>query len=117
MPFPAITAVYWSIKLDKMIFQQPERSSCTNLKITWVKSTPMDPASSAKLQDLNAPQKNQKLPQIGMTSLFINLILRTPDYFHMIVHNERISKWVHLSFYHKQFSRYLHLKFEIEVFF
>ena len=99
MPFPALTAVYWSIKLDKMIFQQPERSSCTNLKITRVKSTPMDPASSAKLQDLNAPQKNQKLPQIGMTSLFINLILRTPDYFHMIVHNERISKWVHLSFY------------------
>ena len=52
----------------------------------------MDPASTAKQQDLNPPQKNQKLPQIGMTSLFINLILRTPDYLHMKVLNERISK-------------------------
>ena len=77
----------------------------------------MDPASTAKQQDLNPPQKNQKLPQIGMTSLFINLILRTPDYLHMKVLNERISKWAHLSFYHKWFSRYLHLKFKKEVFF
>ena len=52
-----------------------------------------------------------------MSSLFINLILKTLHYFHMKVLNERISKWVHLSFYHKQFSRYLHLKFEKEVIF
>ena len=53
--------------------------------------------------------------KIGMSSLFINLILRTPHCLHMKVLNERISKWAHLSFYHKWFSRYLHLKFEKEV--
>ena len=52
-----------------------------------------------------------------MSSLFINLISGTPNYLHMKVLNERISKWVRLSFYHKQFSRYLHLKFEKEVIF
>ena len=54
---------------------------------------------------------------IGVSSLFINLILKTLHYFHMKVLNERISKWVHLSFYHKRFLRYLHLKFEKEVIF
>ena len=52
---------------------------------------------------------------VGMSGLFINLILKTTHYLHMIVLNERISKWAHLSFYHKRFSRYLHLKLEIEV--
>ena len=52
-----------------------------------------------------------------MSSLFINLILRTPHYLQMKVLNERISKWAHLSFYHKRFSRYLHLKFKKEVIF
>ena len=47
----------------------------------------------------------------------VNLILKTLHYFHMIVLDEKISKWVHLSFYHKQFSRYLQLKFEKEVIF
>ena len=54
---------------------------------------------------------------LGISSLFINLILRTPYYLHMKVLNERISNWAHLSFYHKRFSRYLHLKFEKEVIF
>ena len=54
---------------------------------------------------------------IGVSSLFINLILKTLHYFHMKVLNERISKWAHLSFYYKRFSRYLHLKFEKEVIF
>ena len=53
--------------------------------------------------------------EVGMSSLFINLILRTPHYLYMKVLNERISKWAHLSFYHKQFLRYLHLKLEKEV--
>ena len=52
---------------------------------------------------------------VGMSNLFINLILRTSHYLHMKVINERISKWAHLSFYHKRFSRHLHLKFEKEV--
>ena len=52
---------------------------------------------------------------VGMSSLFINLILRTSHYLHMKVINERISKWTHLSFYHKRFSRHLHLKFKKEV--
>ena len=55
--------------------------------------------------------------KVGMSSLFINLILKIPHYFHMKVLNERISKWAHLSFYHKRFSRYLHLKFKKEVIF
>ena len=46
--------------------------------------------------------------QVGMSSLFINL---------MKVLNERISEWVHLYFYHKRFPRYLHLKFEKEMVF
>ena len=54
---------------------------------------------------------------VGMSSLFINLILKTSHYLHMKVLNERISEWVHLYFYHKRFSRYLHLKFEKEVIF
>ena len=54
---------------------------------------------------------------LGVSSLFINLILKTLHYFYMKVPNETISKWVHLSFYHKRFSRYLHLKFEKEVIF
>ena len=53
--------------------------------------------------------------KVGMSSLFINLILKIPHYFHMKVLNERISKWAHLSFYQKQFLRYLYLKFEKEV--
>ena len=52
-----------------------------------------------------------------MSSLLINLILRTPPSLQMKVLNERISKWAHLSFYHKRFSRYFHLKFEKEVIF
>ena len=55
--------------------------------------------------------------KLGMSSLFINLILKTLHYFHMKVLNETSSKWVHLSFYHKRFSRYLHLKFKKEVIF
>ena len=58
---------------------------------------------------------SQKKFELEMSTLFINLILKTLHYFHMEVRNERISKWVHLSFYHKRFSRYLHLKFEKEV--
>ena len=54
---------------------------------------------------------------LGMSSLFINFILKTLHYFHMKVLNGRISKWAHLSFYHKRFLRYLHLKFEKEVIF
>ena len=57
------------------------------------------------------------LLSVGMSSLFINLVLRTPHYLQMKVLNERISKWAHLSFYHKQFLRYLHLKFKKEVIF
>ena len=57
------------------------------------------------------------LDLIGMSSLFINLILRTPHYLHMKVLIERISKSAHLSFYHKRFLIYLHLKFEKEVIF
>ena len=53
--------------------------------------------------------------KVGMSSLFIDLILKIPRYFHMKVLNERISKWAHLSFYHKQFLRYLYLKFKKEV--
>ena len=53
--------------------------------------------------------------KVGMSSLFINLILKIPHYFHMKALNERISKWAHLSFYHKQFLRYLYLKFKKEV--
>ena len=52
-----------------------------------------------------------------MSSLFMNLILKTSHYLHMKVLNERISKWVHLSFYHKEFSGYLHLEFKKEVIF
>ena len=52
-----------------------------------------------------------------MSSLFINLILKTSHNLHMKVLNERISEWVHLYFYHKRFLRYLHLKFEKEVIF
>ena len=55
--------------------------------------------------------------ELGMSSLFINLILKTSHYLHMEVLNERITGWVHLYFYHKQFLRYLHLKFEKEVIF
>ena len=62
-------------------------------------------------------QKLQKPLEIGMSSLFINLILKTSHYLHMKVLNERISEWVHLYFYHKRFLRYLHLKFEKEVIF
>ena len=40
---------------------------------------------------------------VGMSSLFINLILKTSNYLHMKVLNERISKWAHLSFYQKWF--------------
>ena len=60
---------------------------------------------------------HKTLMKLGMSSLFINLILRTRHYFHMNVLNERISKWAHLFFYHKGFSRYLYLKFEKEVIF
>ena len=52
---------------------------------------------------------------VGMSSFFINLILKTLNYFHMKVLDERISKWVHFSFCNTRFSRYLHLKFENEV--
>ena len=55
--------------------------------------------------------------QIGMSSPFINLILKTSYYLHIKVCNERISKWAHLSFYYKRLSRYLHLKFKKEVIF
>ena len=51
-----------------------------------------------------------------MSSLFINLVLKTSHYLHMKFLNERISKGAHLPFYHK-FSRYLHLKFKKEVIF
>ena len=61
--------------------------------------------------------KEFKARKVGMSSLFINLILKTSHYLHMKVLNERISEWVHLYFYHKQFLRYLHLKFEKEVIF
>ena len=54
---------------------------------------------------------------LGMSSLSINLILKTSHYLHMKVLNEKISEWVHLYFYHKRFLRYLHLKFEKEVIF
>ena len=54
---------------------------------------------------------------VGMSSLFINLILKTSHYLHMKVLNERISEWDHLYFYHKRFLIYLHLKFEKEVIF
>ena len=54
---------------------------------------------------------------VGMSSIFMNLILRTPHYLHMKFLNKTISKWAHLSFYHKWFSRYWHLKFEKEVIF
>ena len=52
-----------------------------------------------------------------MSSLFINLILRTLHYFHIKVLNEGISKSAHLSFHQKWLLRYLHLKFEKEVIF
>ena len=52
-----------------------------------------------------------------MSSLFINLILKTPHYRHMKVPNERISKWAHLFFYDKRLWRYLHLKSEKKVIF
>ena len=52
-----------------------------------------------------------------MSSLFINLLLKTSHYLHKKVLNEKISKWAHLSFYHKRFWRYLHLKFENKVIF
>ena len=55
--------------------------------------------------------------KLGMSSLFINLILKTSRYFHMKVLNERISKWAQLSFYNKWFLRYVHLKFEKEMIF
>ena len=55
--------------------------------------------------------------KLGMSSLFINLILKTSHYLHMKVLNERISKWAELSFYNKWFSRYVHLKFEKEMIF
>ena len=69
------------------------------------------------LQDEKHKGNKKILHEIEMSSLFINLILRTPHYLHIKVLNERISKWAHLSFYHKWFSRYLHLKFEKEVIF
>ena len=49
---------------------------------------------------------------VGMSRLFINLILKASHYLHMKFLNERISKWTHLSFYHQFFSRHLYLKFE-----
>ena len=55
--------------------------------------------------------------KLGMSSLFINLILKTSHYLHMKVLNERISKWAQLSFYSKWFWRYVHLKFEKEIIF
>ena len=39
--------------------------------------------------------------KLGMSSLFINFIVKTLHYFHMKVLNERVSKWFHLSFCHK----------------
>ena len=83
------------------------------------------------LQKLNVPQESilgpllfllyvnnmKQAVDLGMSSLFINLILKTSHYLHMKVLNERISEWVHLYFYHKRFLRYLHLKFEKEVIF
>ena len=60
----------------------------------------------------NIKQQEIKDLVVGMSSLFVNLLLKILHYFHMKVLNERISKSVHLSFYHEQFSRYLHLKFE-----
>ena len=82
-------------------------------------------------QKLNVPQESilgpllfllyvnnmKQAVDLGMSSLFINLILKTSHYLHMKVLNERISEWVHLYFYHKRFLRYLHLKFEKEVIF
>ena len=53
--------------------------------------------------------------QVGMSSLFVNLILKTLHYFHMKLLNKRISKRAHLSY--KRFLRYFHLKFEKEVIF
>ena len=53
----------------------------------------------------------------GMSSPFINLIVKTSHYLHVKVLNERISKSAHLSFYHKRFSRYLYLKFKKEAIF
>ena len=41
--------------------------------------------------------------KLGMSSLFINLILKTSHFLYLKVLNERISKWAHLSFYHKRF--------------
>ena len=64
-----------------------------------------------------ASTSRREVSLLGMSSLFIKLILKTLHYFHMKVHNKRILKWTHLSFYHKGFSRYLHLKFEKEVIF
>ena len=55
--------------------------------------------------------------KVGMSSLFMNLILKTSHYLHMKVLNEKISRWAHLSFYDKWFSRYLHSSFEKEVIF
>ena len=60
----------------------------------------------------NIKQQEIKDLVVGMSSLFVNLLLKILHYFHMKVLNERISKSVHLSFYHERFSRYLHLKFE-----
>ena len=55
--------------------------------------------------------------KVGMSSLFMNLILKTSHYLHMKVLNEKIARWAHLSFYDKWFSRFLHLRFEKEVIF
>ena len=54
--------------------------------------------------------------KVGMSSLFMNLILKTSHYLHMKV-DQKISRWAHLSFYDKWFSRYLHSSFEKEVIF
>ena len=72
--------------------------------------------SNAEFKNNSSALKNSELV-VGMSSLFINLILKTSHYLHMKGLNERISEWAHLSFYHKRFSRYLHLKFEKEVIF
>ena len=38
--------------------------------------------------------------KVGMSSLFINLILKPLHYFHRKALNERVSKWAHLSFFY-----------------
>ena len=115
--FEIFNFVYFKwIKQIKESNKNQTNGDCDHLRFfpfSWILSTLWWP-SKMLLREMTPGTNFMKL---GMSSLFINLILKTSHYLHMKVLNERISKWAQLSFYNKWFSRYVHLKFEKEMIF